>query len=99
MLPILILIRKVKVFYHNFTAIFDTKGNDDAVQTALIKRDENLTPNPNEQTAITNLVNTIQSVLDGLIVSGSYSQKSVFGIFVQILGIFQSITISTRTWF
>jgi len=46
-----------------------SKGNDDAVQTALIKRDENLTPNPNEQTAITNLVNTIQSVLDGLIVS------------------------------
>ena len=77
-----IFIRKVKVFYHNFSEIFDTKGNDDAVQTALIKRDENLTPNPNEQTAITNLVNTIQSVLDGLIVSGSYSKKSVFGTFV-----------------
>ena len=74
--------RKVKVFYNNFSEIFDTKGNDDAVQTALIKRDENLTPNPNEQTAITNLVNTIQSVLDGLIVSGSYSKKSVFGTFV-----------------
>ena len=46
------------------------QSNDDALQTALIKRDENLTPNSTEQTAITNLVNTIQSVLDGLIVSG-----------------------------
>ena len=43
---------------------------DEALQTALIKRDENLTPNSTEQTAITNLVNTVQSVLDGLIVSG-----------------------------
>ena len=46
------------------------QSTDDALQTALIKRDENLTPNSTEQTAITNLVNTIQSVLDGLIVSG-----------------------------
>ena len=67
-------IRDVKTSYYTFSKKFYTKGNDDAVQTALIKRDENLTPNPNEQTAITNLVNTIQSVLDGLIVSGSYSK-------------------------
>ena len=49
---------------------------DEALQTALIKRDENLTPNSTEQTAITNLVNTVQSVLDGLIVSGMKSVHS-----------------------
>ena len=48
---------------------------DEALQTALIKRDENLTPNSTEQTAITNLVNTVQSVLDGLIVSGIKSMN------------------------
>ena len=50
------------------------QATDEALQAALIKRDENLTPNSNEQTAITNLVNTIQAVLDGLIVSGRIYQ-------------------------
>ena len=36
---------------------------------ALTKRNTDLTPSQTEQTAITNLVNKIQAVLDGLIVS------------------------------
>ena len=36
---------------------------------ALMKRNTDLTPSQTEQTAITNLVNKIQAVLDGLIVS------------------------------
>jgi len=36
---------------------------------ALIKRNEDLTPSQAEQTAVTNLVNRVQAVLDGLIVA------------------------------
>jgi len=36
---------------------------------ALIKRNEDLTPSQSEQTAVTNLVNRVQAVLDGLIVA------------------------------
>merc|ERR1719411_2103850 len=46
---------------------------DEAILNALTKRNTDLTPSQTEQTAITNLVNKIQAVLDGLIVSpGSF---------------------------
>merc|ERR1719305_592395 len=42
---------------------------DEEITNALMKRNTDLTPSQTEQTAITNLVNKIQAVLDGLIVS------------------------------
>jgi len=46
---------------------------DKAYQDALVKKNQDLTPSQAEQTALTNLVTKIQTVLDGLIVSpGSF---------------------------
>ena len=60
------------VFY---ALALDTLETDDETNhfsvllQALTKRNTDLTPSQTEQTAITNLVNKIQAVLDGLIVS------------------------------
>uniref|UniRef100_A0A1Q3FWD6 Putative transcription factor nfat subunit nf45 n=1 Tax=Culex tarsalis TaxID=7177 RepID=A0A1Q3FWD6_CULTA len=51
---------------------FPRAGNapDDTVLTnALLKRSQDLTPSPQEQTAISNLVTKVQGVLDGLVVA------------------------------
>lgn len=52
---------------------------DDSVLTnALLKRSQDLTPSPQEQTAITNLVTKVQGVLDQLVVApGDFSKCQV----------------------
>ncbi|CAG0883520.1 unnamed protein product [Cyprideis torosa] len=47
----------------------DTVFSDDVLQDALLKRNNELSPTPQEQGAISNLVNQVQSVLDNITVS------------------------------
>ena len=57
-----------------FPPVKPPKEEDDKpFQDALVKRNQDLTPSQAEQTALSNLVSKIQTVLDGLIVSpGSF---------------------------
>ena len=67
----------VKFLFRIRNSLYDLSS---ALQ-ALMKRNTDLTPSQTEQTAITNLVNKIQAVLDGLIVSPGNFEACVSATF------------------
>lgn len=58
-----------------------TQPDDTNLTNALTKKNQDLSPTANEQTAITNLVTKVQGVLDNLVVAPGDFDKCVSVIF------------------